>query len=383
MTKLRCALYAWIILTSLFGNAFAEKMGFMPFFEQYLVPIAAQSTSKYFSADELRKVLEYTEEYGIELPEESHKALDQKLFFDAEYSKTGMLWTIVAAQYGKTNILWPVSVQKWYDDLIAGLGLAEHTNLAIPQGDEIAQETAIAIAKEYIVQEYGETHHLDDPSVYQHGQTYSTGQSQGGEKHWTIYFFPQVLEAGAYEIVLDPAGNILQSRRREGFGTGSSFQEMYSMIMDVYGIRMEQWPQKAYQELKKAAAFASASGTVHSKLVDILNETEYPQIPSDAITQAEAYRIAARHLNVSSYSPMGAAYIQATPNPVWKINLDDFFYFEIDSVTGEIKAFYERSGNYQDWESRITLKAIKDELDEKWKDSEKAFGRNSHVLAYA
>ena len=229
------------------------------------------------------------------------------------------------------------------------------------------------------MQEYGETHHLDDASVYQRGQTYSAGQSQGGEKRRTIYFFPQVLDAGAYEIVLDPAGNILQSWCREGFGTGSSFQEMYSMIMDVYGIRMEQWPQKAYQELKKAAAFASASGAVHSKLVDILNETEYPQIPSDAITQAEAYRIAARHLNVSSYSPMGAAYIQATPNPVWKINLDDFFYFEIDSVTGEIKAFYERSGNYQDWESRITLKAIKDELDEKWKDSEKAFGRNSHA----
>lgn len=340
------------------------------------MPIAAQSTSKYFSADELRIILEYTEDYGIELPEESREVLDQKLFFDAEYSKTGMLWTIVAAQYGKTNILWPVSVQKWYDDLIAELGLAEHTNLAIPQGDEIAQETAITIAKEYIVQEYEETYNLDDASFYQRGQTYSINQSQGGaaEKCWTIFYFPQVLEAGAYEISLDSAGNILQSRYREGFGNGSSFMEMYNMIMDVYGIRIEQWPQKAYQELKKAAAFASASGASHSKLVDILNETEYPEIRDEAITQEEAYRIAANQLKVSSYSPMGAVYIQATPNPVWKVNIDDFFYFEIDSVTGEIKEFYERSGNYQDWESRITLKAIKDKLDEKWKDSEKAFG---------
>lgn len=376
MTKLRISLSTWIILTLLFGNAVSEKMEFIPFFEQYLMPIAAQSTSKYFSADELRIILEYTEDYGIELPEESREVLDQKLFFDAEYSKTGMLWTIVAAQYGKTNILWPVSVQKWYDDLIAELGLAEHTNLAIPQGDEIAQETAITIAKEYIVQEYEETYNLDDASFYQRGQTYSINQSQGGaaEKCWTIFYFPQVLEAGAYEISLDSAGNILQSRYREGFGNGSSFMEMYNMIMDVYGIRMEQWPQKAYQELKKAAAFASASGASHSKLVDILNETEYPEIRDEAITQEEAYRIAANQLKVSSYSPMGAVYIQATPNPVWKVNIDDFFYFEIDSVTGEIKEFYERSGNYQDWESRITLKAIKDKLDEKWKDSEKAFG---------
>ena len=376
MTKLRISLSTWIILTLLFGNAVSEKMEFIPFFEQYLMPIAAQSTSKYFSADELRIILEYTEDYSIELPEESREVLDQKLFFDAEYSKTGMLWTIVAAQYGKTNILWPVSVQKWYDDLIAELGLAEHTNLAIPQGDEIAQETAITIAKEYIVQEYEETYNLDDASFYQRGQTYSINQSQGGaaEKCWTIFYFPQVLEAGAYEISLDSAGNILQSRYREGFGNGSSFMEMYNMIMDVYGIRMEQWPQKAYQELKKAAAFASASGASHSKLVDILNETEYPEIRDEAITQEEAYRIAANQLKVSSYSPMGAVYIQATPNPVWKVNIDDFFYFEIDSVTGEIKEFYERSGNYQDWESRITLKAIKDKLDEKWKDSEKAFG---------
>lgn len=376
MTKLRISLSTWIILTLLFGNAVSEKMEFIPFFEQYLMPIAAQSTSKYFSADELRIILEYTEDYGIELPEESREVLDQKLFFDAEYSKTGMLWTIVAAQYGKTNILWPVSVQKWYDDLIAELGLAEHTNLAIPQGDEIAQETAITIAKEYIVQEYEETFNLDDASFYQRGQTYSINQSQGGaaEKCWTIFYFPQVLEAGAYEISLDSAGNILQSRYREGFGNGSSFMEMYNMIMDVYGIRIEQWPQKAYQELKKAAAFASASGASHSKLVDILNETEYPEIRDEAITQEEAYRIAANQLKVSSYSPMGAVYIQATPNPVWKVNIDDFFYFEIDSVTGEIKEFYERSGNYQDWESRITLKAIKDKLDEKWKDSEKAFG---------
>lgn len=376
MTKLRISLSTWIILTLLFGNAVSEKMEFIPFFEQYLMPIAAQSTSKYFSADELRIILEYTEDYGIELPEESREVLDQKLFFDAEYSKTGMLWTIVAAQYGKTNILWPVSVQKWYDDLIAELGLAEHTNLAIPQGDEIAQETAITIAKEYIVQEYEETYNLDDASFYQRGQTYSINQSQGGaaEKCWTIFYFPQVLEAGAYEISLDSAGNILQSRYREGFGNGSSFMEMYNMIMDIYGIRMEQWPQKAYQELKKAAAFASASGASHSKLVDILNETEYPEIRDEAITQEEAYRIAANQLKVSSYSPMGAVYIQATPNPVWKVNIDDFFYFEIDSVTGEIKEFYERSGNYQDWESRITLKAIKDKLDEKWKDSEKAFG---------
>ena len=100
MTKLRISLSTWIILTLLFGNAVSEKMEFIPFFEQYLMPIAAQSTSKYFSADELRIILEYTEDYGIELPEESREVLDQKLFFDAEYSKRGMLWLIVAAQFG-------------------------------------------------------------------------------------------------------------------------------------------------------------------------------------------------------------------------------------------------------------------------------------------
>lgn len=33
------------------------------------------------------------------------------------------------------------------------------------------------------------------------------------------------------------------------------------------------------------------------------------------------------------------------------------------------------SGSYQDWESRITLKRIKDKIDKKWRNSEKSFSQ--------
>ncbi len=186
-----------MILALLGGRAIAEETAFVDFFERQIVPIAARNTETTFTADELREILNLADAQGVSLPEDARDTMDKKLFFDLGYSKTATMRNLVSAAYGGNSILWPVHIQKWYENWMTTLGLAEDTRLAVPEGDEISEETAVALAEAYIVKTYQEPNRLSDPGCYKRGQQYiEGGPSDAWEgRFWMIDYDPLVLEA--------------------------------------------------------------------------------------------------------------------------------------------------------------------------------------------
>lgn len=371
-----------IMLMALLGSrAIAEETSFVDFFERQIVPIAARTAQTTFTADELRELLSLVDAQGVSLLEDARDTLDKKLFFDLGYSKTATMRQLVSAAYGVNRILWPVHIQKWYDDWMAALGLAEDTHLVVPEGDEISKESAVALAEAYVVKTYHEPYSLRDPNCYKRGQQYIEGGPSDAWKgrFWIIDYIPLVLEAGKYEVYIDSKGNILDVQCWSGFESGSDFHTMVQRVMNLYGdfyqLEMSKWPQEAYQMLKTAATLAGKPAANASKLADILQRTDYPDISPEAIDVEEAYLIAAQALGYSSnYAKEGAIYIEDSPHPVWKVNICDYDYVEIDSVTGEVKALYPIEEPYRDWEAMVTLKRIKDEVDLEWVPREAAQG---------
>ena len=106
-------------------------------------------------------------------------------------------------------------------------------------------------------------------------------------------------------------------------------------------------------------------------------QTEYPDIPDDAISFDDAYAIAATDLGITDYRVFKKVLIATDTNPVWKFTMsrgEDDYSFEIDCITGEIRTKRLLDNLHRKWWMSMVLWEVSDEVDANWVDDSPSFG---------
>lgn len=154
-------------------------------------------------------------------------------------------------------------------------------------------------------------------------------------------------------------------REYERISQQKDIEMVYLGIASIHGREQDMWTQRAFQVLGE---FAQREEIQKKKAVEYLKRMEYPDVDHVVIDCSEAYALAAKELGFSTYSQWGAVLISDSPNPVWKVCIDDTYFAEVDCVYGEIKELYEAVGEYRSWFGRMTLKEVIDIIEGLWKD---------------
>ena len=121
------------------------------FVNQYLAPMADTTESDSWSQEELRYIKEIAEQNGVQFSEEIMKefASEDKVF------KETLMRLFMKMELGDSPASWTVADQAWYDELLFSHGLVEERTRFVPEGDELTEDEAVAIATEYVRNNWG------------------------------------------------------------------------------------------------------------------------------------------------------------------------------------------------------------------------------------
>jgi hypothetical protein len=289
------------------------------------------------------------------------------------YAKDEFIKQLAYAEFGEDMSTWTLEQQKWFDDALVAMGLFPENQKAMPEDPEGERDLAVSRAVAHLTANYSIAGDIMDESQYQVGVQYINGDADGDYPglYWSIDFQPKTITGGEYWVYLRDDGEILGQSVRPGLSADSNANDVYH----AYGrLHDTWWGQPVYQQFLDTIKLMQPT---NERAYLCLMQTEYPDIPEDAITIEAAYAIAAADLGVSDYLVLQSPLIATDTNPVWKFRIscgDEDYSFEIDCITGEIRTKRLLDILHRKWWMRMVLWEVSDEVDENWVDDSPSFG---------
>lgn len=342
--------------------------------DDYAVPMAQQSVGEIdYNPEEVSILVQLAQENGIVFSEHAMSNIAWAESHGEGYAKDEFIKQLAYAEFGEDMSTWTLEQQKWFDDALVAMGLFPENQKAMPEDPEGERDLAVSRAVAHLTANYSIAGDIMDESQYQVGVQYINGDADGDYPglYWSIDFQPKTITGGEYWVYLRDDGEILGQFVRPGLSADSNANDVYH----AYGrLHDTWWGQPVYQQFLDTIKLMQPTNECAYLC---LMQTEYPDIPEDAITIEAAYAIAAADLGVSDYLVLQSPLIATDTNPVWKFRIscgDEDYSFEIDCITGEIRTKRLLDNAHRSWWMRMVLWEVSDEVDENWVDDSPSFG---------
>lgn len=348
--------------------------------DDYAVPIGQQSVGEVdYTPEEVSILVRLAQENGITFSENTLSNIAWAESRGEGYAKDEFIKQLAYSEFGDDMSTWTLEQQKWYDDALVSMGLLPENQKAMPEDPEDARELAVSRAVAYLTHNYQTDGDITDASQYRVGVQYINGDADGDYPglYWSVDFQPQTITGGEYWVYLRDDGEILGQAIRPGLSADSSVGDVRDAFANYYSKDYPAhvlWDQHVYQEFLAAAKMVKPS---NDRAYLCLIQTEYPDIPTEAISFDEACAIAASDLGLTEYRVIKKVLIATDTNPVWKFTMsrgEEDYSFEIDCITGEIRTKRLLDNAHRSWWMSMVLWEVSDEVDANWVDNSPSFG---------
>lgn len=328
------------------------------FTSEVLAPIAQETESNRWTKAELDEILRFADENHVLLTDDIRQRLGKA---EGEY-KEELMRAFVKAELGFYPATWRIEDQAWYDALLVSAGLSDVQTRFVPEGDEIPQDQALAIAIDWIAREYGDDVDVTDEARYRRYVEYRQFIDQDGTvapRRWYIEY--EALDAAlpSYLFTLSTDGRVEETQRLPGFG-GADGQPTVDATLDhymgQYGLHYT-WTQETWlalqQELARAVAVHGHSGRLSTLLLQqTFAVPEEDSLPAEAATAAARDALIGKGLvtaaELAEDYQRGALYLQDASGPVWKVRFYNdnpggdasftLYFAEVDARTGAVRS---------------------------------------------
>ncbi|MBR4067551.1 MAG: hypothetical protein IKK08_02850 [Clostridia bacterium] len=348
--------------------------------DDYAVPMAQQSVGEIdYNPEEVSILVQLAQENGIVFSEHAMSNIAWAESHGEGYAKDEFIKLLAYTEFGEDISTWTLEQQKWFDDALVAMGIFPESQKAMPKDPEGEQELAVSRAVAHLTANYSIAGDIMDESQYQVGVQYINGDADGDYPglYWSIDFQPKTITGGEYWVYLRDNGEILGQSVRLGLSADSSVGDVRDAYVRYYKKDYPahvEWDQHVYQEFLATAKLVKPS---NGRAYLCIIQTEYPDIPDDAISFDDAYAIAAADLGITDYRVFKKVLIATDTNPVWKFTMsrgEDDYSFEIDCITGEIRTKRLLDNLHRKWWMSIVLWEVSDEVDANWVDDSPSFG---------
>ena len=374
------AVIALALMLAAAGAVAAVLLSLQQIVDDFAVPMAQESIGETnFTPDEVSRLVLLAEENGLVLSDYMHEQIAWAEHLGEGYPKDEFIKELAYSEFGSDMTRWTLGQQKWFDDALVAIGVFSENQKALPDNPEEASTLAVSRAIDHLTANFSISGDLADESQYAAGVQYINGDADGDYPgmYWSIDFRALTLTGGEYWVYLRDDGTILGEAVRPGLSEDSSASDVYDAFCNYYRKDYTShvyWEQHVYQEFLAAARLVKPSN--HQSYLCFI-QTEYPDIPANAITIEEAFAIAAADLGVTDYRIFSYVLIGTETNPVWKFSLsrgDDRYSFELDCITGEIRTKRLLGFGDTKWWMKMVLWEVSDEVEANWVDDSPVFG---------
>jgi len=341
--------------------------------EEQAVPIANQYEGDSYTVEDTNLLLQLAEENGIELSENARNSIIKSMEDGEGYPKEEMLMALARAEFGESYDAWTLAQKKWFDDVCNAIGYVWETQNAMPEGGEEAKYAIIEQAEAYLIKEYG-AEGLDDESRYTMGISYIDGTSDGSwdGNYWSVGYSALRPEDNGYGLTIEDDGTVIKAAMYPGVNEDMEVLDIIRRYYHCFGFESE-WDQETFRNMQAAIAHASDP---YSAEYLCLMRTTYPDIPMEAMSEENAYQVAAEYLHIDASSARYGYFVGATPNPVWKVFLfygDNKWSVEVDAIDGHIREARQVDTTYSLW-TELVLWETYDEIMKTWEDPRESVG---------
>ncbi len=129
---------------------------------------------------------------------------------------------------------------------------------------------------------------------------------------------------------------------------GMQVKYIISRYVRLYGANMTDWEPSTLRTFREAVCLSTDNSA--SLAIACLKQTNYPDVPDNALSKSLAAAYAARALEADEWTLRGGVLIETSDgSTVWKLTLtlnDSIAYIaEVDALTGEVYTIRQRSSN--------------------------------------
>ncbi len=129
---------------------------------------------------------------------------------------------------------------------------------------------------------------------------------------------------------------------------GMQVKYIVSRYVRLYGASMQDWEPATLRAFREAVCMSTDSSA--SLALSCLKQTNYPDMPDNALSKSLAAAYAARALDADEWTLRGGVLIEASDgSTVWKLSLTpsdgSAYVAEVDALTGEVYTIRQRSSN--------------------------------------
>ncbi len=375
--KLSATLVLAVVLTVITLSALAAVLfGGKQFVEQDLAPLAQNSDSDKFTAEELDMIVKMAEEKGITIDSTVRRQLESAT---GTY-KEELMRAFVKTELGFYPAQWSIEDQNWYDGLMYTLGLNEWHVRVLPKGDDISQEQALAIAHAYIKDVFGFTEDVTDTTKFdrylQYMQQFDDNDQPTDVRIWDIEYESTTMDGNCYYLVVLNDGTIQDAREVKSAVNTADVDTWYQQMDDYYSFHYgdrDSWEMETWLAYSAEIQKIMAYGQLTSPTQLAFSKQMYALPDATAMSKEEAFAIAAKAavdkgLMTQDQVQAGKAtivYLMDGDTAYWKVSVpfvytDDTPFpvmVELDAHTGEIRTIRQRT-----LDDRWAIRFVLDEL---------------------
>jgi len=334
--------FALLAVTALAATILSRKQ----FVDQVLAPKAQENDSDMFTPEEIREIISIAENMGITLDEKDIRRYQRS---EEGYYKEELLRDVLRAELGFYPRSWSIEDQYWYSQMLIACGLEDTMRGVLPEGDEISQEQALALAADYIHTNYDPAADLENKGLYRRMQSYQEYYENEYRKGRMWYFYYEALDAyhDSYEITLWSDGTVDECTRIPGlnpeevpqvYEVENLYARQYSDGVGGYSNWTEETFMAFQADLQAAIAAHGYNDTVKS--VRMLMLQEYAPADESRVTRRQAIDIALQKAGWEEIDLIHCycLYLPGRNANYWKVSMlypGTLKYVEINAETGE------------------------------------------------
>ena len=207
--KLSVGLILAIVLVLVAVTALAVSLlSSKAFVEQVMKPSAMESTSEYWTTEEIDKIMELAQENGIEINNDIRKQVAST----NGTSKEELMRAFAKLELSPQPAAWSIEDQAWYDELLVACGLRKERTRFLPSSNEITEQEALSIATQFIITTMDSQADLEDSLVYTRYVQYMLSEDKDGSKIkvWDIEYESANDVNSSFYIIVSSNGTVVK-----------------------------------------------------------------------------------------------------------------------------------------------------------------------------
>lgn len=348
---------ALILLLLMAGAVATVLLGGKNFTKEVVAPMAMQTDSEKFTAEEVEEILRLAEENGISVPQYVREHWAR---WGSEY-KEELMRSLVKTELGFYPGSWSLEDQNWYNRMLVDCGLSEGVSCLVPGENDLSQEYVLYRANTVFKEKLGLSGQVDDEKKYRRSLTFGMDISTPKVtfKQWCVEY--EDLETGAqYAFIMLDNGLVTRISRYQAdaeatYASALTEDDVVSSFRQAFGDDALQWNMEVLEQFYHSFAMCDHTEKTTDHGMRIVAQTRYlmPGGHYTYMTEEEAIRLAREACKADDSLQPYVIYFGDDPNNMhWKIsfwegteeNRQFRLYAQIDGKTGET----EYAGDYTD-----------------------------------